>query len=161
MSFKDKFRKLSTGPEALAVGGAEGQGPMLDPALGTQLDPDLEQALKSFRSSVHAWSDAAYNRPRPMAAPVFDRRIWRLRTSWALAFVLAVGGVSGGILERHHRQEMALIAAQREAEHQKQIAAERAREEEELLAKVDSDVSRQVPSAMEPLVLLMAEDETR
>jgi hypothetical protein len=30
-----------------------------------------------------------------------------------------------------------------------------------LLAKVDSDVSREVPSAMEPLALLMAEDETR
>jgi hypothetical protein len=30
-----------------------------------------------------------------------------------------------------------------------------------LLAKVDSDVSRAVPSAMEPLAQLMAEDETR
>jgi hypothetical protein len=159
MSFKDKFRRLSTGPEVLVAG--EAQGSMIDPALGTPLDPDLEEALKSFRSSVHAWSDAVYNRPRPVAAPAFDRKVWRLAAAWALAFVLVAGGVSGGILERHHRQEMAMIAAQREAEHQKQIAAERAREEEELLAKVDSDVSREVPSAMEPLALLMAEDETR
>jgi hypothetical protein len=34
-------------------------------------------------------------------------------------------------------------------------------EEEDLLAKVDSDVSRQVPAAMEPLAQLMAADETR
>jgi hypothetical protein len=32
-------------------------------------------------------------------------------------------------------------------------------EEEDLLAKVDSDVSREVPSAMEPLAQMMAEDE--
>jgi hypothetical protein len=30
-----------------------------------------------------------------------------------------------------------------------------------LLAKVDSDVSREVPSAMEPLAQLMAGDETQ
>jgi hypothetical protein len=34
-----------------------------------------------------------------------------------------------------------------------------AREEEDLLAKVDSDVSREVPVAMEPLARLMDEGE--
>ena len=53
------------------------------------------------------------------------------------------------------------MAAVREAEHQRQVAEQRAREEEDLLAKVDSDVSREVPSAMEPLAQLMAEDEAR
>jgi hypothetical protein len=33
------------------------------------------------------------------------------------------------------------------------------KENEDLLAKVDSDVSRAVPSAMEPLAQLMADDE--
>jgi hypothetical protein len=33
-------------------------------------------------------------------------------------------------------------------------------EDEDLLAKVDSDVSREVPAAMEPLAQIMAEDET-
>ena len=48
------------------------------------------------------------------------------------------------------------------AEQQRLVAAEQAREEEEdLLSKVDSDVSREVPSAMEPLAQLMAEDETK
>jgi hypothetical protein len=47
-------------------------------------------------------------------------------------------------------------------EQERLAALERARQEEEdLLAKVDSDVSREVPSAMEPLAQLMAEDETK
>jgi hypothetical protein len=159
MSFKDKFRKSSKEPEVFVT--EEAQGSMLDSAPGTTLDPELDQALKTFRLSVHAWSDAAYNRPRPFVAPAMHHRAWRLAAAWTLGFALVAGGVSGGIFERHHRQEVARIAAQREAEHQRQLAADRAREEEELLAKVDSDVSRQVPSAMEPLALLMAEDETR
>ena len=146
------------GPEVLVAGKA--QGSMLDADPGTTLDPELEQALENFRTSIHAWSDAAYNWPRPVAAGL-HHRVWRLAAAWTLGFVLVVGGVSGGIFERHHQQQVAMIAAQREAENQRQIAADRARDEEELLAKVDSDVSRQVPSAMEPLALLMAEDETR
>jgi hypothetical protein len=44
---------------------------------------------------------------------------------------------------------------------QQPAAAPRVREEDEdLLAKVDSDVSRQVPSSMEPLAQLMAADES-
>jgi hypothetical protein len=35
------------------------------------------------------------------------------------------------------------------------------KDDEDLLAKVDSDVSRQVPRAMEPLAQLMVEDETQ
>ena len=46
-----------------------------------------------------------------------------------------------------------------QAEQQRLMAEQRAREEEDLLAKVDSDVSREVPSAMEPLAQLMAEDD--
>jgi hypothetical protein len=55
-----------------------------------------------------------------------------------------------------------MAAAARAAESERLVAAERARvEEEDLLAKVDSDVSREVPSAMEPLARLMAEDEAK
>ena len=88
-------------------------------------------------------------------------RSWRLAAGWALGFVLAVGGVSGGVYEHHQRQESARIEAARQAEQLKQAAEQRAREEEELLAKVDSDVAREAPSAMEPLAQLMAEDESR
>ncbi len=56
------------------------------------------------------------------------------------------------------------IAAARVAEQQRLVAQQRERqarqEDEDLLAKVDSDVSREVPLAMEPLAQLMVEDET-
>jgi hypothetical protein len=108
------------------------------------LDPMLEQTLAEFRSSVFAWSEAAYQRPRAALAAAPRRQVWRLAAGWALGIALIAGGVSGGLNVRHHRQELARIAAAHEAE-----------------AKVDSDVSREVPSAMEPLAQLMAEDETR
>jgi hypothetical protein len=124
-------------------------------------DAVLEQALRNFRSSVHAWSEAAYSQPR--SAAVVRRGSWRLVVGWALGCVLAVGTVGGGVYERHHRQELVRMAAAAQAARQQQLAAEqRAREEDEdLLAKVDTDVSRTVPSAMEPLAQLMAEDENQ
>ncbi|MGA3371009.1 MAG: hypothetical protein ABSC48_04530 [Terracidiphilus sp.] len=125
----------------------------------------LDEALQDFRLSLHAWSESAYSWPRRAVEPG-QRRVWRLATAWALVCVLAAGGASAGLWE-HHRQEMK-IAAARLVEQQRRLAAQqRARQEEEdLLAKVDlagvdSDVSREVPSAMEPLAQLMAEDETR
>jgi len=123
-------------------------------------DAVLEAALKSFRLSVHAWSEAAYQGPRAALA-LHPRRSWRLAAGWALGLTLLAGSVSGGVYETHHRQELAKTAAARAAEQQRQASEERARQEEELLAKVDSDVARAVPSAMEPLAQLMAEDESR
>jgi hypothetical protein len=122
----------------------------------------LEQALKDFRLSVCAWSEAAYSRPRTVAQ-VVRRRSWRLAAGWALGCVLVAGGVSGGVFERHQRQEIARAAAQQRLaqERQRLVLEEQAREEEHLLAEVDRDVSREVPSAMEPLAQLMAEDERK
>lgn len=121
---------------------------------------ELGEALRDFRLSVHAWSDAVYNRPRAAIEPV-KNRIWRLTAGWSLGCVLVAGSVSGGVYQ-HHRQQLARIAAARQAEQQRLAAQARAsQEEEDLLAKVDSDVSREVPSAMEPLAQLMAEDETQ
>ena len=123
-------------------------------------DQELKQALSNFKSSVFAWSDAEYGKPRMAVRPV-RQRSWRLAAGWALGCVLMAGGVSGGVYERHYRQEQARIAAVREAERQRLVAEQRVREEEDLLAKVDSDISREVPSAMEPLAQLMAEDESK
>lgn len=116
-----------------------------------QADATLEQALKNFRSSVHAWSEAAYGHARPVA--VVRHGHWRLAASWALGCVLAAGSVTGGVYERHHRQEVAKMAAAAEAARQQKLAADQRAltNDEDLLAKVDSDVSREVPSAMEPL----------
>jgi hypothetical protein len=74
---------------------------------------------------------------------------------------LIAGAASGGLYERHHQQEAARIAAAREAAHQREIAAERAQADEDALAKVDSDVSQEVPSALEPLAALSTQDESR
>jgi hypothetical protein len=124
-------------------------------------EPVLNCALRDFRNSVRAWSDAAYNRPRIMREAAPRRAAWRKAAAWSLASVLAFGVAGGGVLEYQHRQEMTRVAAAREAQRQRQFAEERTREAEQQLARVDSAVARQVPNAMEPLAQLMAEDESR
>ena len=129
-------------------------------ALAEESD-ELREALKNFRLSVHAWSEAAYSRPRTAVVPLASRQIWRLALGWALGCVLVAGGASAGFWQ-HHQQEIKIVQArvaeqQKLAAHQKALLAQQ--EDEDLLAKVDRDVSREVPDAMEPLAQLMAEDE--
>ena len=129
-------------------------------------DPMLLKVLQDFRASVHAWSEATYEsrseaayQSRSEAAP--RRTLGQRSLAWALSLILAAGVATAGVHELHQR-ELARQAAQREAAHQRQLALEQhAREVDDLLAKVDSDVSREVPSAMEPLASLMAEDTTQ
>ena len=124
------------------------------------LDPALEQALKNFRSSVHAWSEAELSKPRTVR--VVHLTSWRTATGWALGCVLAAGSIGGGLYARHHQQELAKVAAAEAARQQKIADMQQDRkDDEDLLAKVDSDVSRQVPRAMEPLAQLMVEDEVQ
>ena len=123
-------------------------------------DPVLDRVLSDFRSSVHAWSDAAYNRPRPIAA-ASSRAVWRKAAAWSLGSMLVIGAAGGGALEYRHRQEVARIAAARAAQQQRALAEEHEREAEKELAKVDTDVAREVPNAMEPLAQLMTEDESQ
>lgn len=122
-----------------------------------KLDASLDEALKNFRSSVHAWSEAEYNKPRTVK--VVRLTSWRTAASWALGCVLAAGSIGGGLLDRRHQQELAKAAAAEAARQQKIAEVQQARkDDEDLLAKVDTDLSRQVPLAMEPLAQLMAED---
>ncbi|MGA2569743.1 MAG: hypothetical protein ABSF23_04425 [Terracidiphilus sp.] len=138
-------------------------------------DPVVAEALKNFKASVDAWSEAAYSRPR--AAVYTLRHTWRLATGWALGLVIAAGSLAGWMAERHHRQEPARIAAGKAAQKvaQQQVVAQLpaaavapvpaatqqsnastvTAEDEDLLASVDSDVSREVPAAMEPLAQLI------
>ena len=120
-----------------------------------RMDASLEQTLKDFRANAYAWSETACNQPHK-PAKVYTTS-WRITASWALGCLLAVGSVAGGLYERHHVKEQARIAAV-EAGRQKQLEDAQRKESEDLLAKVDSDVSRDVPSAMEPLAQLMADD---
>ena len=128
------------------------------------LGPELEQALGNFRLSVHAWSEDAYNRPRTVEA-VVRHRTWRLAAGWAMAGVLVAGGLSGGIYEHHHQQELARMAAEREARQQQLAAAAAAAKapepEADFMARIESDVSQQVPSALEPLAQLMDTDNSQ
>jgi hypothetical protein len=125
-----------------------------------EMDAELEQVVKDFRSSVHAWSEAELSHPRALTSAV-RRRSWRLAAGWALGCALIAGGVSGAVYERHHQQELAKAAALREAEHQRQLAAEKTRNAEEELAKVDKEVARDAPAAMESLAQLMGEDDSQ
>jgi len=124
------------------------------------LDRDMEQVLRDFRLSVHAWSDAVYQRPRRVAVPP-RRMAWLKAAAWALGSVLVVGGAGGGLLDHQYQKEQARLAAAREAEHQRQLQEQQARKAEEELAKVDSDVSREVPNALEPLAQLMTSGESQ
>lgn len=141
-------------------------------AEGDELDQIVEEALINFRLSVHAWSEAVQGRTRELGASAPQRRVWRMAAAWGLGCVLVAGGVSTAIYERHEKQVK--IAAVLEAQRRRQLGQEKAREEEnllarvdkmdteeDLLAKVDSDVSRQVPSAMEPLAQLMVDNDSR
>lgn len=132
------------------------------PAGFEALDPGLQQALGDFKASVHAWSDAMVSRPRTVQQTVV-RRAWRLAAGGALASILIAGAVTGELYEHHERQvQQARIAAERQAEQQQlALEAQRVHEEQDLLAKVDRDVSREVPSALEPLASLMTDDPTQ
>jgi hypothetical protein len=137
-------------------------GEMMNTASDRQLDEaQINEVLKSFRQSVHAWSDAALSLPRSEVR-VAVHRGWRLAAAWALGCVLAAASLAGGFYERHERQMAAAMSAEHEAQ-QRQLAAQQSKRQtdEELLATVDSDIARTVPAAMEPLAQLMDEGESQ
>jgi cell division protein FtsB len=126
-------------------------------------EPELHEALGNFRSSVTAWSEAMMSRPREAKAPA--RANWDLVAKWALGCVVFAGTVSGGLYQNYCQQEAAKAAAAAAlaAEQQRELAAQKAKDQsaEDLMAKVDSDVAREVPSALEPLASLMTDDENK
>jgi hypothetical protein len=127
------------------------------------LDPAMKQALGDFKASLRQWSESAYNRQRPVRSAVVDRS-WRLAAGWSLSALLIAGTVSGGLYDRH-RMQVTRQVAERAAEQQRQLAAQHAQEitvqEEDMLASIDGEVSREVPSAMEPLAQLPDEAESQ
>ena len=122
-----------------------------------ELEPEVREAMGNFKASVDAWSEAMMSRPREVKAPA--RTEWGRVAKWALGCVVFAGTVSGGVYSNHRQVEAAKVEAARIAEQQRELALQRAKEEEDLMAKVDSDVAREVPSALEPLASLMQETE--
>jgi hypothetical protein len=137
-------------------------------------EAELKQTLQNFRESVHAWGEAEYTRPHLLKSTA-AHHTWKWALTWALGCVLAIGGLSLGLYE-HHQQQLAKDngAQQRQqapvmastapavpvpassGEPIQQIAQVEAGElDANLLTAVDTAVSRQVPSAMEPLAQLM------
>jgi hypothetical protein len=140
---------------------------MANPAVDVDTVPETElaEALASFRESVHAWSDAEFNRPRKLR--VAAHSTWRAVLAWALGCMVVAGGVSGGIYD-HHRNVVERQAAAARIEQQRKLAEQQKQQaavnppanDDSLMANVDSDVSRTVPAAMEPLAQLMEDDGT-
>lgn len=118
----------------------------------------IEEALSNFRASVHAWSQAAHRQSALVVAPAPDPFLWRRTLAWALGVLLTVGAASGAVYEHHHQQVLAWQAHQRQMEQERVLAAKRAAEMDELMAKVDQDVSQEVPDALEPLARMMTEE---
>jgi hypothetical protein len=138
-------------------------GPADEPVDIEALDPALKQALGEFKASVRGWSDAAYGRSRGPREVVVRRRKFAVGLSFAA--VLLAGALSGGLYQQHRERIAAEFEAQRAAEQQRQADAKQraleAQKDEEILASVDKDLSREVPSAMEPLAQLGAEGESQ
>jgi len=130
---------------------------------GEMGDAELEAVLGNFKASARAWSEAAYSRPRTVK--VARHGSWKLAAGWALGCVLVAGGMTGGLHQREvHRQQARVVAA--EQARQQQLAAQAAQaqnrvDDSDLMATVDTDVSRAVPSAMEPLAQLMDQGESQ
>jgi hypothetical protein len=130
-------------------------------------DAAVAQALRNFKANVDAWCELAMSRPRTTVKPV--HRSWRMAAGWALGCVLAAGSVAGAVYERQHKRELARIAAAKAATQkaaQERLAAEQQsasqadnEADQDLLATVDSDISRAVTAAMEPLAQMMDEDQ--
>jgi hypothetical protein len=114
-------------------------------------DEKMLSALRDFRASVHAWSEGEFSRPRRVVS-LEHRNAWRRSVIWALSLVMAAGVAGTGVYEHHQRAELARqVQVQREMEQKRQLEAQKAKEAEEDLARIDRDISREVPSAMEPL----------
>jgi hypothetical protein len=134
----------------------------ISPVEADQGDPLLQSALSDFRASVHAWSDAAYNRPRPALSSA-QSFAWRRVAAWVLSLALSFGIIGTAAYDRHHRrvvaeeqqrQQQEMEQRQRaQAEQQARATQNTSEAEDALMANIESAVSRQVPSAMEPLTL--------
>jgi hypothetical protein len=184
MSRNDKFKTGKFRSDKLA--GKSFPSEIDDPIVA---DPVMSGALKHFKASVDAWSEAAYSRPRFYESRFNESRPavrmaqhnWRLAASWSLGCLLVAGSLAGGLYEHHQRLEAVRAAEMKAAEQKVRLAAEQrvtpmpvaaniatkrttaqpsglkraVNTDEDLLATVDNDVSRQVPAAMEPLAQMM------
>lgn len=127
---------------------------------------ELAEVLGSFRLSVHAWSDAEFNRERRVVPA--HRPLFGFRLAAASCVLLLAAGITGGVAVHEHNQDVAIQQARQDAE-MKRKAAEQAQlkkmqqeqlaahsvNDDALLADIDSDIAQESPEAMQPLASLM------
>lgn len=126
----------------------------------------MEQALRNFRGSVKAWSDAEFAKPREVRRSRWSM-LWMTLTrpavSGAMAAVLAAALIGVPVTVVHHQQvvaEQKQEAANREKAieaRQVQEHAAQAVDDTDLMTEVDSDVAQEAPNAMQPLASLMSD----
>jgi hypothetical protein len=132
-------------------------------------DQEVEQALKNFRASVHAWSEAEFTRSRAVRAP--QSSLWRWlaapAVSWGAAAVLAFTAIGVPVVV-HHEHQVQILARQHADEQQRLRDAQEkaatqmatiqmaAMDDDKLLQHVDEDIRQSTPDAMEPLASLMS-----
>ena len=156
----------------------EFQDPTADPIVASALR-HFKASVDTWSETAYSrprFSESRLNESRP--APRTAHHNWRLAASWALGCLLIAGSLAGGLYEHRQRQEAAREAEMKAAEQKVRLATEQrvtsmpvaaniatrrqptglnraADADEDLLATVDNDVSRQVPAAMEPLAQMM------
>lgn len=102
---------------------------------------EFRQALGEFRGAVRAWSDDQANAARALPDGLDELRIRTPSRQLAWALVLAAVCIIASFVIPHFRGEDA------------------ASNDAVLLNQVDSEVSRTVPSSMEPLMKLVVQNQ--
>ena len=129
----------------------------------SQEDPQVLEALRHFRESVHAWSDAEYSKPK-LVRQSKRSTVWTMITSpllgWSLA--AAVLAATVGVPVTVHHQRVIEIQHREAAEKQQKLEEEKAAQaraaaidDDALLSHVDSDIAQDAPDAMQALSSLM------
>jgi cell division protein FtsL len=141
--------------------------------IASQEDPQVEAALKLFRESVHNWSEAEFSTTRLVRRSRWEA-MWRVLASpvmsWGLASAMVLASVGIPVTVHHERQ----LAAAHDAEvkHQQELAkvevqnaavtmASTTMTDDELLSHVDNDIAQQAPDAMQPLVSMMSDANSK
>jgi hypothetical protein len=142
------------------------KNPQLDSQVeNPQLDREVEEAIKSFRLTMHSWSERELNRRPAAASARTARSLWHWRmapaVTWSAAAALAIAAVGVPVGVHHHNVVIRDKAAAEARIHRlqevqaAQIVAGKA-EDDKLLEHVDTDIAQDAPDAMQPLASLMA-----
>lgn len=136
-------------------------------------DMELNAALKSFRESVHGWSEQEFSKTRVIRRSRWNA-VWRTIASpamaWTMSCALLAASVGGPLTVHHQRQVEAArqlaIQNQQQTEQEKAAmmadnkaaaTASSAMDDDELMSHVDNDIAQAAPDAMQPLASLMTD----